>query len=120
MGRSGAPASPRHHQSLRLAQSLQKGCPPGDVEVVRHMNIPVFEGERIVAVAGVGNKEAEYNESDMRQLTLLMVGIWRLLQRKQAEDRLRHTTEALRRSEVYLAEAQRLSHTGSRAFDRSG
>ena len=53
------------------------------------MNIPVFEGERIVAVAGVGNKEAEYNESDMRQLTLLMVGMWQLLQRKQVEDRLR-------------------------------
>ncbi len=87
------------------------------MEVVRHMNIPVFEGERIVAVAGVGNKETEYDESDVRQLTLLMVGMWRLLQRKQAEDRLRHTTEALRRSEAYLAEAQRLSHTGSWAFD---
>ena len=34
-----------------------------------------------------------------------------------AEDRLRHTAEALRRSEAYLAEAQRLSHTGSWAFD---
>jgi PAS domain S-box-containing protein len=36
---------------------------------------------------------------------------------KQAEDRLRHTTEALRRSEAYLAEAERLSHTGTWAFD---
>ncbi|HTP05689.1 MAG TPA: PAS domain S-box protein [Nitrospirota bacterium] len=40
-----------------------------------------------------------------------------ITERKQAEDRLRHTTKALRRSEAYLAEAQRLSHTGSWAFD---
>ena len=40
-----------------------------------------------------------------------------ITERKQAEDRLRHTAEALRRSEAYLAEAQRLSHTGSWAFD---
>ena len=95
----------------------QKGCPPGHVEVGRHMNIPVFEGGRIVAVAGVGNKETEYDESDVRELTLLMVGLWRLLQRKQAEDRLRHTAEALRRSEGSLAEAQRLGHTGSWVWD---
>ena len=35
---------------------LKKGYPGGHVEVVRHMNVPVFDGERIVAVAGVGNK----------------------------------------------------------------
>jgi PAS domain S-box-containing protein len=40
-----------------------------------------------------------------------------ITERKQAEDRLRHTAEALRRSEAYLAEAQRLSHTGSWARD---
>src|SRR5207302_5336400 len=36
-----------------------------------------------------------------------------VLQRKRAE-------EALRRSEAYLAEAQRLSHTGSWAYDATG
>src|SRR4029077_7643398 len=34
-------------------------------------------------------------------------------QRKRAEEALRQSTEALRRSEAYLAEAQRLSHTGT-------
>jgi PAS domain S-box-containing protein len=77
------------------------------------MDVPVFDGERIVAVAGVGNKEAPYDENDVRQLMLLTTGTWRLVQRKQAEDRLRATAEALRRSEAHLAEAQRLTHTGS-------
>jgi len=73
----------------------KKGYPAGHVEVVRHMNIPVFDGEHIVAVAGVGNKSGPYNESDVRQLTLLMQGMWRLLQRRQAEQALRAAHEKL-------------------------
>ena len=46
-------------------------------EVERGSNIPVFEGKRIVFVAGVGNKDEAYDESDIRQLTLMMQGMWR-------------------------------------------
>ena len=38
-------------------------------------------------------------------------------QRNRAEEALRQSTEALRRSEAYLAEAQRLSHTGTWVSD---
>ena len=38
---------------------------------------------------------------------------------RQAENELRASAEALRRSEAYLAEAQRLSHTGTFAFNAS-
>jgi PAS domain S-box-containing protein len=93
---------------------------PEDVVIVRHMDVPVFEGERIVAVAGVGSKETSYDEYDVRQLKLLIAGMWRLLQRNETEDRLRSTAEALRRSEAYLAEGQRLTHTGSWADDGNG
>ena len=40
-----------------------------------------------------------------------------ITQRKRAEETLRQSTEALRRSEAYLAEAQRLSHTGTWVSD---
>jgi len=72
---------------------LKKGYPKGHVRVIRHMNVPVFDGAKIVAVAGVGNKEADYDESDVRQLTLLMEGMWRLVQRKDAEEKLRQAKE---------------------------
>jgi len=75
----------------------KKGYPKGHVEVIRHMNIPVFDGERIVAVAGVGNKNAPYDESDVRQLTLLVQGMWRLLQHRQTEQMLREAREELER-----------------------
>ena len=75
---------------------LKKGYPEGHVSVARHMNAPVFDGERIVIVAGVGNKETPYDESDVRQLTLLMQGIWQLLQRRHFQERLAHLNAALR------------------------
>ncbi len=74
---------------------LKKGCPPGHVQLRRHMNAPIFDGERIVVVAGVGNKGDAYDESDVRQLSLLMQGMWRLVQRKRL-------TEALSESERFL------------------
>jgi PAS domain S-box-containing protein len=68
---------------------LKKGCPHGHVHVLRHMNIPVFDGDHIVAVAGVGNKNEAYDDADVHQLTLLMQGMWRILQRRDAEKELR-------------------------------
>lgn len=64
----------------------KKGYPEGHVKVFRHMNVPIFDGSKIVIVAGVGNKEAEYSETDAQQLTLLMQGMWQLIKRRQAEE----------------------------------
>ena len=75
---------------------LKKGHPEGHVAIARHMNVPVFDGERIVVVAGVGNKEAPYDESDVRELTLLMQGMWRLIRRQQADEELRLSETRLR------------------------
>jgi len=74
---------------------LKKGHPEGHVQVTRHMNVPIFDDQRIVAVAGVGNKEEPYDESDIRQLTLLMQGMWRLIQRREAVEELRKARDAL-------------------------
>lgn len=65
---------------------FKKGHPKEHVCIVRHMNVPVFDGDKIVAVAGVGNKDNEYDKADVRQLTLLMEGMWRLVQRKMADE----------------------------------
>jgi len=84
----------------------KKGYPEGHVPVRRHMNIPLVDNGKIVLVAGVGNKEKEYDESDARQLTLIMEGMWRIVERK-------HVDDALRESEKCLAEAQTLAHLGN-------
>lgn len=63
-------------------------------EVTRHIDISVADDERIVATAGVGNKTEEYDDSDTRQLTLLLQGMWKLMQRKLAVEQLKKTMEA--------------------------
>lgn len=61
----------------------KRGLPEGHVQLNRHMNVPIFDGGRVVVVAGVGNKAEPYDDSDVRQLTLLMDGMWKLLQRQR-------------------------------------
>lgn len=66
----------------------KKGYPPGHAPLTRVLLVPVFDGEHLVAVAGVGNKEDDYEEADVRQLTLLMNGMWWHIKRMRAEERL--------------------------------
>jgi PAS domain S-box-containing protein len=75
---------------------LMKGYPEGHVTVRRHMNTPVFVGSKIVLVAGVGNKTEAYDQGDVQQLTLLMEGMWRLIERKRAEEALRESEKKYR------------------------
>jgi hypothetical protein len=68
-------------------QSLtnKKGYPEGHFHLTRHLGIPIFDGDRIVGVAGVGNKEEPYDESDARQITLFMNSMWGTLKRMRVE-----------------------------------
>jgi PAS domain S-box-containing protein len=71
------------------------GYPEGHVHISRFLGIPVFDGERIVVVAAVANKQGEYQDGDVRQLTLLMAGMWRLMQRQRAEAAVRESRKFL-------------------------
>ena len=73
----------------------KRGTPAGHVKVVRHMNVPIMDKGKIVIVAGLGNKVEEYDDSDVRQLTLLMSGMWKIIQRRSAEEALRESQRAL-------------------------
>lgn len=77
---------------------LKRGYPEGHVELNNYMAVPIFEGERIVATAGVSNKEGDYDASDVRQLTLLMQGLWRLVQRRESIKKLKKYAEDLEHS----------------------
>ncbi len=67
----------------------RKGLPEGHFPIKRHMSVPVLDNGRIVAVAGVGNKEEAYDESDINQLSLFMQSMWSILKEKHARQLLR-------------------------------
>jgi PAS domain S-box-containing protein len=65
--------------------SCKKGVPQGHVPLTRHLHVPIFSGSKIVMVAGVGNKNEDYDQTDVQQLTLLMDGLWHLAERIRTE-----------------------------------
>jgi len=95
--------------ALALAEGLKTGCV-----------LPILCCDRVLAVLAVGRREAKpfdpYEVDLLRQVAdqvaIAIVNALAVEDRKQAEN-------ALRRSEAYLAEAQRLSHTGSFGWDVS-
>jgi len=62
--------------------------PEGHVPITRHLGVPVFGGDKIVALIGVGNKQEPYDDSDIKQLTLFMNAVLELLSRKKTEEEL--------------------------------
>ncbi len=74
---------------------LKRGLPKGHVQISRHMNVPIFDGDRIVALAGVGNKADPYDENDIRHITLLVNAMWDMVSRKKAEEALRESEHKL-------------------------
>lgn len=63
-----------------LKKPTKKGYPTGHVDLVRHLGVPVFQGQKIVAILGVGNKATNYLETDAKQLTDYMTDAWKILQ----------------------------------------
>ena len=47
------------------------------------MSVPVFHGNRIMAIVGVGNKVAPYDELDVRQLQLYFSSTWDLIEQQR-------------------------------------
>ena len=75
---------------------LHEGLAGEPVPFRNFLSVPVFYEERIVAVAGVADKEADYTERDVLQLTILMDGVWRSMM-------LLETFEVLKASEKRYA-----------------
>ncbi|MEJ2647808.1 MAG: MASE3 domain-containing protein [Sedimentisphaerales bacterium] len=64
----------------------KKGTPKGHVPMERLMVVPVFEGDKIVTIAGVGNKDSDYENTDERQVVLLLSAMWNYVQKKHSRE----------------------------------
>ncbi len=109
----------------------KKDLPTGHPAVNRLMVVPVFDGKRIVALAGVGNKASDYDKSDERQIALLLGRMWNNVQKDvsrkalkeaydQLEERVEQRTEELQEAYRDLNRAQAVAHIGSWRLDLEG
>ncbi|MEJ2431591.1 MAG: PAS domain S-box protein, partial [Deltaproteobacteria bacterium] len=81
----------------------KKGLPPGHPQVERFMVVPIIESDRVVAVAGVGNKASDYDKSDERQIVLLLSGMCGYLQKERSRQDLQKAYNELEESTRELA-----------------
>lgn len=73
----------------------QDGLP----ELQRYLAVPMIAHDDTVAVLGVANREAGYDEDDQRALSALADGVWRVLQSKRAHAA---TLGSLQRTDVAM------------------
>ena len=87
---------------------LKKGYPEGHVQLLKFVTIPIFRGERIVSVVGLANKETDYDQTDILQISLLMDAVWKVA------DNMRSEEENLK-LETQLIQAQKMEAIGTLA-----
>lgn len=74
---------------------LKKGYPKGHVHLERFLTIPIFDEDKIAAVVGVANKESDYDNTDVSQLTIMMSSVWRIVQKKEVEKKVKLLAHSL-------------------------
>lgn len=71
-----------------VSESGRKGLPEGHAELIRDLVVPVFRGDKVVSILGVGNKAIPYIMNDIETVSHLADVIWEIVQRKKAEQRV--------------------------------
>ena len=66
----------------------------GRMRIMRYISAPVTDEGRIVCIAGVCNKETDYQEADLQQLEAFVSGAWLILRRHRFFRELQQAKEA--------------------------
>ncbi|MGC8494555.1 MAG: sensor histidine kinase [Syntrophobacteraceae bacterium] len=70
-------------------------CNPDDA-LSRAMYVPILDSGRIAAAVLLAGKKSDYDESNIRQVSLLLEGMWWFIQRQRANNALRDAERSLR------------------------
>ncbi len=82
----------------------KKGLPVGHFELHRHISVPVIENGKVVVIIGVGNKNSDYDELDIKQMEVVSQNLWRLIQNNRYEQKLKldYLTHVFNRQEFEI------------------
>lgn len=73
-----------------ISKLLAGAMPKTLIAPKNFLSIPVFRNSEIVAVAGVANKTENYDIDNIKQLELIMNDVWKVLERKQSEEKIQN------------------------------
>ncbi|MBP2133851.1 PAS domain S-box-containing protein [Methanomicrobium sp. W14] len=82
-------------------------CSVGFSSVLRYMGIPLYEDKKTVIFVCVANKSAPYDDSDRRQLYLLLNSMWAVAVRKKTEEELIEANKKLADANDMLKKSQK-------------
>jgi PAS domain S-box-containing protein len=73
----------------------KKGMPKDHAVVIREMVVPIYKGDKVVAILGVGNKPNDYIQVDIINVSLLAKLAWDVAEHKMAETALQASEKRL-------------------------
>ena len=88
----------------------KRGLPDGHLPLTRYLGVPIIEGDRVVALAGVANKKTPYVDQDIEHLNLLVTSLVDLLATRQKD-------KMLQESESRLSTALQMGKMGHWEYD---
>jgi len=88
---AGRPVIHNDYAGLRNRKEL----PQGHAQVERELVVPVFRGDLIVAIIGVGNKPSDYLEQDVKAVSRLINFTWDIVSGKRQELALKQAHDEL-------------------------
>lgn len=91
------------------------GIYPYTKRVMRHLDVPIYNDGKIVVVAGVCNNSDEYDNTDVKQIKMLLEGLWLHVLKTCAEQEMTR----LERQIIAVSEAER-SNIGRDLHDDLG
>jgi len=96
------------------------GLPQGHVPLLRHVSVPVFQGDKVVLIFGVGNKEFAYDAGDVSLVEVLANNLWALLQRNRSLHKLKLDAEvfSVSREAVVITDANGSIVSVNQAFSK--
>ena len=76
---------------------------PYNRSVHRHLDVPIFDGGLVVLIAGVCNNKLPYDNGDIRQVTMVLEGMWLHILKTRSEKKMAR----LERQVIAVREAER-------------
>ncbi|MCP5501484.1 MAG: PocR ligand-binding domain-containing protein [Leptospiraceae bacterium] len=98
------------------ALTHKKGLPEHP-SLIRELTIPIIYNDNVKAIFGVGNKETDYTENDIENISLLAYLAMEIIEKKKINDTLFIAKERAEEREFLLLESQKIARVGSYVLD---